>query len=282
MTVAEDFCSAHIPLPRSYVLKQILIKLEYKGTNFSGWQIQPNANTIQETVQKAFEIITRQTVLTKAVSRTDTGVHANEQFATLFVPEVQDLKKLFKSVNSLLPDDIAVIDLVEVPAEYNLRNEVVRKRYVYQVLNSPIQRVFEKETWLLIKSPIEIPLISDSIQQFIGQHDFSAYRGKGCQQPSPLKTITHTDVFVEKSNDYLKLKIIIEGSGFLKNMVRIMVGTLLDIAQKRLEPGALMKSLKTGKREDAGKTAASHGLFLDRIILNTNPFENRDAKGRNS
>lgn len=259
-------------------MKKILIKTEYIGTNYSGWQIQPNATTVQQVIQDAFKQILQSEISINASSRTDAGVHAKGQVATLIVPVKTPLDKLFKGVNSLLPKDISIIDMVETADEFNVRKAANKKRYVYQVLNSPVLRVFEQGTCLWKRKPLDSSKIENCIGDFVGTHDYSAFRGKGCQQPDPVKTITRSDVEVFEQDGYNLVQFLFEGSGFLKNMVRIMVGTLLDIAQDKLEANCIKRALKSGDRSAAGLTAPPEGLTLERVFLDPDPFRSRELE----
>ncbi len=256
-------------------MKKIIIKTEYIGTNYSGWQIQPNAITVQQVIQNSFKQIFQSEVSVNASSRTDAGVHAKGQVATLLLPAKFPLAKLFKGVNSLLPHDISVIDMVEVPEQFNVRKAAIKKRYLYQVLNSPVLRVFEHKTSLWKRKPLDLSNLDTCIKDFIGTHNYSAFRGKGCQQPDPVKTITSANLEVIKKSGYDLIIFSFEGSGFLKNMVRIMVGTLLDIAQGKLDTTSIKQALDSGDRSVAGLTAPPEGLVLDKVFLDPDPFQTR-------
>jgi len=256
-------------------VKKVLIKIEYKGTNYSGWQVQPNAITVQQVLQDIFQQITQTKIVLNASSRTDAGVHAKGQVATLVVPERVSLGKLHFSCNSMLPSDISVIDMVEVPESFNVRKSAIVKQYVYQVLNSPIPRVFESEMTLLKKSYLDISKVERSITSLLGTHDFSAFKGKGCQQPDPTKTIRHVNVSSFNFEGYSKIQFTFEGTGFLKNMVRIIVGTLLDIAQGKIGENSISKALESKDRNDAGITIPPQGLTLEHVYLEPDPFRTR-------
>ncbi len=133
-------------------MKNTLLKIEYKGTRYSGWQVQPGVITIQQELQSVLKQICQSQVTLKVCSRTDAGVHARGQLATVLIPDRIPLAKLLRSINSLLPDDIAVTDLIEVTNEFNIRHAVSGKRYIYQIINSAVPRVFASETFLWIKS----------------------------------------------------------------------------------------------------------------------------------
>ena len=259
-------------------MKKILIKIEYIGTNYSGWQIQPNAVTVQQLIQDVFRQICQIEITVNASSRTDAGVHAKGQVATLFIPDNMALDKLFKGVNSLLPKDISIIDMVEVAEEFNVRKAAKHKRYIYRVINSPVRRVFEQKTSLWKRKPLDLSKIEGCINDLVGTHNYSAFRGKGCQQPDPVKTITKTSVDTIRQDGYDMTTFSFEGSGFLKNMVRIMVGTLLDVAQGKLDANCIKQALATGDRSVSGLTAPPEGLILDTVFLDPDPFQTREME----
>lgn len=259
-----------------YDVKKILLKIEYKGTAYKGWQTQPNTVTIQQVLQETIQKICQCPISIRACSRTDSGVHARGQVAETIIPSKIKLSKLFFSINSLLPNDIAVIDLVEIPLEFSIRNSVTGKRYIYKVLQSAVPRVFEIETHLWKRTNLDWDKAARVMNSLLGTNDFSAFRGQGCQQQTPIKTITQVKIDIYPRLFFQSIDLLFEGSGFLKNMVRIMAGTLIEIAQGTLPETALSKAIFTGKRQDAGSTAPANGLTLDQIFLHPDPFQLRE------
>ncbi|MBU2511783.1 tRNA pseudouridine(38-40) synthase TruA [bacterium] len=262
-------------------MKNLLLKIEYLGKHFCGWQIQPNAITIEGTIKEVLEKICQCQITLKACSRTDSGVHAKGQVATAQVPETIKLNRLFISLNALLPENIAVTDLVEVPAEFSVRRGKKRKRYTYRIINSPIPRVFYRDTSIWKRTRLDKEKLHRAIKLFEGTHDFSAFRGKGCQQPNPVKTIYRVDLKITEEDGFEKIELMFEGSGFLKNMVRIMAGTLIDISQGRIAESRILKAFETGNRNDAGNTAPAKGLTLEEIIFDIDPFSKREMDAWN-
>lgn len=254
------------------MFKNILIKIEYQGTNYHGWQIQPNDVTIQEKIQDVLRLIFQTDITVKACSRTDSGVHARGQLANFDIPVKTPLRKLFCSLNSLLPDDIAIVDLVEGESGYSVREQNRGKRYIYRINNGAIPRAIGNEFYWWVKSHLDETIMQKAANDFIGSHDFSAYRGIGCAQNKMIKTISKVEVIAKKDGNYRTIECIVEGSGFLKNMVRIMVGTLVDIGRQTRDISTIQKTFKTLKRIDAGQTAPPEGLILDKVFLSPDPF----------
>lgn len=257
-------------------MKNILIKIEYEGTRYKGWQVQPNVVTVEEIVKNVFQIIFQRPIHISACSRTDSGVHASGQIANIYIPEIISLGNLQNSANSLLPNDIAITNIVEVSKDYRIKNTNSGKRYVYQIFNSRVKPVKERQYQLWVKKALNYPDMENACRHFIGTHDFSAFRGKRCQQSSPVKKIY--DVRMSRKQNYPStiITITVEGSGFLRNMVRIMVGTLIEIGKGNAEQGTIEKAFQSGSRIDSGITAPAKGLCLDRIFVSPDPFENPD------
>jgi tRNA pseudouridine38-40 synthase len=252
----------------------LLLKIEYKGTHYCGWQIQPNVITIEETIRKAIRQICQYPVRIRCCGRTDAGVHAKGQVADVEVPDHVDPNRLLCSLNSLLPNDISIVQLVRVPTGFSARRENCGKRYTFSILTSPMPRVFEFDTCLWRRDVLDLDRLKPAMQDLVGTHDFSAFRGKGCQQPSPVKTMQSVDIRLEKNEVSTRTDLVFEGSGFLKNMVRIMAGTLLEIASGKYGTDQIRKALNSGRREDAGITAPAKGLVLEKVFFNNDPFMN--------
>ncbi len=250
----------------------LLLKIEYKGTHYSGWQIQPNAVTIEGVIRKVMRQICQYPVNIKACGRTDAGVHAEGQVADVEVPKRTDLKKLFFSINSLLPADIAVTEMVKVPLGFSARKENSGKKYIYRIITSPVPTVFDHETYLWRRSSLDFKRLEPAMKDLQGEHDFSAFQGKGCQQPNPVKTLYSVDLKIRNEGNITKTEMIFKGSGFLKNMVRIMAGTLIEIGTGRCDTDTVKRALQSGKREDAGITAPPHGLVLAKVYFENDPF----------
>jgi len=253
-------------------LKNILLKIEYQGTRYKGWQIQPKVITVEETIATVLQRICQCKVLLKASSRTDAGVHARGQVATVLIPEHIPLQRLFFSLNSLLPDDISVLDAVQVPAGFSARKDNRGKRYIYQILNAPVGKALYHDFYHWVRAPLDIEQIQEGCRCFEGTHNFSAFRGKGCQQVVTVKTIQKIGLTIERMSGFSTIRISLEGNGFLKNMVRIIAGSLIDIGKGRLDVGVLSRALTSGKREEAGSTAPAKGLILDEVFFNPDPF----------
>ena len=259
-------------------MKNILLKIEYEGTHYKGWQIQPNVATVEDTIEKVIEQICQCDVRLKSSSRTDAGVHARGQVATVNIPEHISLKKFFFSINALLPSDISVIDIVQVENDFSARRNNQGKKYTYQILNSPVSKALYRHFFHWVTAPLNIDLIRQACSCFEGTHEFIAFRGKGCQQVKTEKTIRQIVLDWDSRSDYATLKIHVVGNGFLKNMVRIMMGTVIEIGRGSLDIQMIDRALTSGKREEAGLTAPAKGLILDKVLFDPDPFVNSELE----
>jgi len=254
-------------------LKNILLNIEYDGTRYKGWQKQPEVPTVEATLQEVLQQICQCSIQVRAGSRTDSGVHARGQAATVLIPRRIPLDKLLASTNALLPDDISISKAVEVAQDFSARRNNCGKRYIYQICNGPVADALQHRFFHWIKSPLDLTCMQKAAAMFLGTHDFSAFRGKGCQQLSTQKTITK--IHISRQNGVLRdiIRITVEGDGFLKNQVRIMVGTLIDIGRNRLADETIRRALNSRRREQAGITAPAKGLILDAVFFVPDPFQ---------
>jgi tRNA pseudouridine38-40 synthase len=237
------------------------LTIEYDGSNYFGWQRQPGVPTIQEIIEDALAHIVRQPVVLHGSGRTDSGVHATGQSAhfdadTSLAPEV-----LEKALNSLLPQDIVIRTCQEAASDFHARKSAKRKLYSYSILNhrqrSPVGRFY---CWHIVK-PLDIAAMEKAAAHFIGTHDFSAFEAKGSPRSSSIRTVSLARW--EMQGEYLTFYI--EANGFLRHMVRNIVGTLVEVGRKRLAPDDIPRILESGDRGQAGPTAPAKGLFLRRV-----------------
>ncbi len=241
---------------------KLLFTLQYDGTRYHGWQVQPNAVTVQETLQDAVEKITGVRYGVTGCSRTDTGVHARRFYCTMDEPKSLPAASLMRALNATLPEDIAVLEQRQVPSDFHPRYSAQGKRYVYYIWNDEVRSPFYKGHSLHLRSPLNIENLNKTAQLFLGTHDFSAFCSAGSSVEDKKRTICRSEVARQGS----LVTYTVEADGFLYNMVRILVGTLLDVHAGRLTETAVLQALQTGQRELAGATAPPHGLFLDEVF----------------
>ncbi len=245
-------------------MARLLITLRYDGTAYHGWQVQPNAVTVQETLQDAVQAVTGVRSGITGCSRTDAGVHADMFCCALDTDSPLRGDKLASALNFHLPRDIAVYDVREVAQDFHPRYHALGKRYVYRIWNgSQRHPIFERYA-LHCKGVLDEQQLNRAATQFIGTHDFAAFCAAGSDVQDTVRTVS--DCRVERQGDLVLFSV--QADGFLYNMVRIMVGTLLDIADGRLAQDAIGGILASGDRTQAGPTAPAKGLCLQEVFYN--------------
>lgn len=244
-------------------LRNILITISYDGSKYHGWQIQHNAITVQEVFQQALYAVIGYKPDIKACSRTDSGVHAEMFCISTKISHPIPAVRLKAALNSHLPDSVVVLDAKEVPLDFHARYNAKGKRYIYRVLNRPERDPFYIGRALHYRYEIDVELLNRASKAYIGTHDFTSFctldkREKG----DFVRTIY--DFSVTKNGDIVEF--MVEGNGFLYNMVRIMVGTLLSINEGKLSPDSIPVIIKAESRDSAGPTAPPQGLYLNEVF----------------
>ncbi len=242
-------------------MRNLLLTISFDGTAYHGWQVQENAVTVQQTLQDALEQICRKRDNIVGCSRTDAGVHANMYCCNLRTESPIECGKLINALNAVLPDDIAVSDCREVDYEFHARYDCKSKEYIYKIWNSPNRNPFLKGYALHWKYPLDEKLLDSLAKQFIGTYDFSAFCAAGSSVEDTVRTVKNA--CVTREGDLVTFRV--EANGFLYNMVRIMVGTLLDISAGKIPADAIPGIIKSKNRNLAGITARPEGLYLNRI-----------------
>jgi tRNA pseudouridine38-40 synthase len=244
--------------------------LEYDGTNFSGWQVQPNQRTIQQELHKALETILRQSLpLPIASGRTDAGVSAKRQVVTLELGEGKgsldetspDLhRRILVGVSSILKNEVSVLSVEVVSDTFHPIRDAVRKQYSYTVWNHPAPPVLMYGRSMHVVAPLNRDRMYEESRALIGEHDFSSFRASGCGAKSPIRELE--EIGIEKSGSTVQFRFV--GRGFLKQMVRNLVGTLTEIGKEGGESlGTCKEILEKRSRMAAGPTAEPWGLTLD-------------------
>jgi tRNA pseudouridine38-40 synthase len=244
-------------------MKNFLITISYDGSHFHGWQIQNNAITVQEVFQDALFKILGQTPDIKACSRTDSGVHANMFCISMLLEHQIPAERLKGALNRFLPLSVAVLDCKEMPLDFHARYNCKRKRYVYKIWNSQVRNPFYQKYAYHYRWKIDENLLNSAAQDFVGKHDFTSFcTDDGRKMDNMERTIY--SFTVERQGDMIIMTV--EGDGFLYNMVRIMVGTLLKIQQGKIPSNGIPDIIKAKTRNHQGVTAPSQGLYLDKVI----------------
>ncbi|KRU28983.1 tRNA pseudouridine synthase A [Clostridium sporogenes] len=245
-------------------MKNIKLKLEYDGANYCGWQKQKNEKfiTLQGTLEKAISNITKEKIEVIGASRTDSGVHAKGYICNFFTNTKIPPENLQKVINNNLPPDIVVLSSEEASSEFHSRFCSKGKTYEYTVLNSSQPIAIGRNYIFQFKDKLNIDNMKMASRYFIGAHDFSAFKTKGSSIKTSVRTISKFEI--NKKGDFIKF--IITGDGFLYNMVRIMVGTLIEIGLNKREPEYIKYVIKSKDRTKAGKCVPSSGLCLKEVF----------------
>lgn len=240
-------------------MRNLKIILEYDGSGYHGWQRQKQLRTVQQVLEESITRITGERTAVHGSGRTDTGVHALNQSAHFKTNTSIGAANLLAALNSCLPPDIVIKEVQEVPASFHARFDVQSKTYMYQIFNGPIRPVlYRPYTWHL-RAPLDLCLMEKGLSLLVGCHDFSAFCGKKQDGVNCVRTIK--DARLERKNSDI-IRIYLEADGFLRYMVRSIVGTLAEIGKGKKPPEALIDILEAKDRNTAGATAPPQGLFL--------------------
>lgn len=240
-------------------MKNFKIILQYEGTKYSGWQTQGNTtNTIQEKIQAILEKMAGEVIEVHGSGRTDTGVHARGQVANFKLSTEKREIEILEYLNRYLPLDIGVVEIEEVPTNFHSRLNAKEKTYLYRIWNSTIPNVFERRELLVFPQKLNIETMQKAASYFIGEHDFKSFCTNKRMKKSTVRTIYQIDIR-KKGNE---IQFLLRGNGFLYNMIRIIVGTLIEIGEEKRKPEEILSILKAKEREAAGPTMPAHGLTL--------------------
>lgn len=239
------------------------VVLEYDGSRFSGWQIQPDQRTVQEELEQALKTLCREKIRVHGSGRTDAGVHARGQVASFHSASGLSPERLRKGLNGLTGDDLAVVELEQVAADFHARGSARGKIYVYRLLLRPSPSPLAGGWSWHLTGGLDLELLRRELATLPATADWSAYRAADCGARDPVKTLSRAEVHPEGNG---VVGLVFEGSGFLKQMVRILVGTAVDVARGRLEEGAMLRIRDEGQRAQAGQTAPAHGLCLEEVL----------------
>ncbi len=241
--------------------KSIALLLSYDGQGYHGWQSQANSKSIQDTLNAAATSLFNENIKVVGCGRTDTGVHAKNYFASLRTDSGIPLDKIPFGINAFLPPDISVRRAFLVPSDFHPVHSCIEKEYTYYIYTSPVRDPFLEGRALHNRLPLNLELMQKAAEQFVGTHDFSAVRSLGTPVKSTVRTIFACEV---SQNDNITA-IRISANGFLYNMARAIVGTLLDVSSGKIPADSISDILKSGDRARAGATAPAHGLYMTRV-----------------
>lgn len=241
-------------------MKNVLMGVSYLGTNYSGWQKQDNALAIQEIIEMALKEICGENIDIFASGRTDSGVHALEQ---CFSCELgfDNIGRLPLALNSKLPKDIKILWAKEVDKNFHARFSAHKKTYLYRVKTDSIESPFDEQITTYVPYALNLKKMQDASKFLIGEHDFEAFCSSGSSVPDFTRIIY--SINIKQTNNLFEFEIC--GNGFLYNMVRIIVGTLIDVGRGKLQAEKIKEILESKNRQTAGKTMPAKGLILKNV-----------------
>jgi len=247
-------------------MKNILITLEYDGTNYHGWQKQKNAIAVQEIVENCINEVTGEKVNLIGAGRTDAGVHALGQKANFRTNSSIPVFKFPYALNSILPFDIRAVDALEVPLQFHARYYSTKKRYKYRIYNNPFPSAIYRNYCHFIPDILDVEGMKEGAAYLIGEKDFTSF----CSSGSTVKTKIRRIYLLEIVKKGEIIDIAIEANGFLYNMVRIICGTLLEVGKGKIKPKDVIEILDRTDRKFAGPTLPAQGLFLEKVFYDLN------------
>jgi tRNA pseudouridine38-40 synthase len=238
------------------------LTVEYDGSAYQGWQRQPNGPSIQSTIENALKRMTHQAIALVGSGRTDAGVHALGQVANFQCDTRIEPDAFKRGLNSILPDDIVIQACNEVPIEFHSRFDAKSKRYHYQILNQPLPKAVGRQYAWWIRRPLDLEAMREAAHYLIDRHDFKAFEGAGSPRSHTMRHIMLADL--TKQPDGI-IRFGVEADGFLRYMVRNIVGTLVAVGRGDIDASQFKAILSSKDRNKAAATAPAHGLFLVKV-----------------
>jgi tRNA pseudouridine38-40 synthase len=256
---------------REIVMRKRRIKatVSYDGTGYQGFQLQPDGVTIQSVIEKTLASLLREPVRIRPAGRTDTGVHARRQVVDFADSGKRSLEAIVRGGNALLPPEIRILSAEEVPLAFDARRYAKSKEYRYFLHNAPVSSPFLARYAWHVTSPLDLGAMREGLAHIVGSHDFASFRGQGCAARTTIREIYRAGIGA--AADLGLHCVMIAGSGFLRHMVRNVVGTLVDIGRRKIPPDRMRELLGLKDRTLAGATAPPHGLFLWEVFYGSPP-----------
>lgn len=244
-------------------MTNVKLLIEYNGSNFHGWQIQPHLRTVQGELTKAIALVARQPVrVIIGAGRTDAGVHARGQVANVHLHEPFDCNKICRAVSSLLKNEVSILSAEIVDDRFHAQHDAKKKQYTYTIYHAHVPPVLHYGRVWHVSRNLDLARMQQAASVLIGTHDFSSFRGSGCSAHSPIRRIEESEV--QGSGDCIIYRVV--GEGFLKQMVRNIVGTLVELGSDDGGGRTMRDILLARDRRAAGVTAQPQGLCLDWVL----------------
>lgn len=247
-------------------MSYIKLTLSYDGTNYSGFQRQQNALSIQEVLERTLSKIYNETIKVTGSSRTDAGVHARGQVINYLAPFHIKTERIPHALNSVLPEDIRVIKSDAVSPDFHARFDAKSKLYTYTIDKGKVHSVFQRFYTWHIPYPLNVSEMQEASRYLLGRHDFTSFCASGSSIKNKVREITQA-YWLEEDNI---LRFYIQSDGYLYKMARIIVGTIVETGRGRIKPGKIVQILEEKNRSLAGPTAPARGLCLERVFFENN------------
>jgi tRNA pseudouridine38-40 synthase len=243
-------------------MRTIKLTIQFDGTLYHGWQTQSRERSVQSTIRDALSLMFNKAVVLHGSGRTDAGVHALGQVAHFKTESNMSLSSILRGLNSMLPDDIVITAADEADEDFNARFSAVSRVYWYFIWNAPTPSPFFARYSWYVNKPLDLAAMKQASRHLVGEHDFSSFHFRAKDGANPVREIKKISLRQTRKSLIL---IEIEAGSFLRNMVRIIVGTLVQVGRGRLEPDTIAGILQQRDRRCAGPTVPAHGLFLRRV-----------------
>lgn len=244
--------------PKTALFVNIKLTVEYDGTNYHGWQIQPNCESIQAVIERAVSTFLGTPTRVTGSGRTDAGVHASGQVVNFFAAKEYEPHRVRRGLNALTPEDITIKKVEIVPDSFDARRDARSRVYEYFLLNRPTPSPFFLRRAWHVHEPLAVEAMREAIPCLIGEHDFTSFRSAGCDAAHPIRKVYRTTL--ELRGELLVYSI--EATAFLRHMVRNIVGTLVEVGRSERTPESFSDLCKARDRTKAGETAPACGLYL--------------------
>jgi len=263
--MSTRFVSPQPQAPKPQSTRWLKLTVAYDGTAYAGWQIQPSEPTVQGVVEAAWQEITREQVRVTAAGRTDAGVHALGQVVGVATESRLSVEDLHRGLNAVLPDDVAVLAVEAARDGFHATHDAVAKTYCYHIHNGRTPDVFQRRYVWHYPQPLDAATMHAAAQALVGTHDFASFESAGSERPDSVRTLSAIDVARGADRHPDRITIEVTGDGFLYNMVRAIVGTLVEVGKGARDVAWPAEVLAARDRRVAGQTAPAQGLFLVRV-----------------
>ena len=246
-------------------MRFLKLTIAYDGTNYVGWQVQPNGISIQYVLESVWTSVTKEQLRITASGRTDSGVHARGQVCSLSTASQIPAEHLVRALNANLPFDIRVLDINEAPVNFHAIRDSIDKTYRFQIQTGNVMDVFQQRFRWFVPRTLDVAAMTRAATYIVGKHDFSSFEATGASREDSIRTVTDLTVTSIKPERFELVDIEVTADGFLYNMVRNIVGTLVVVGRGKKDADWVRQVIDSRNRDQAGETAPALGLFLETV-----------------